>query len=149
MFVRQLQPRDQLEFSPKRYCFVDSEIDDRDSDADCFEDESGHQSSTERIRIGSAVLTLDEEALVECDTDDETYENEEFSLNDAVAQVDADHQWKWTAKDDVKWCRGSIKSPCFPFEKVETDDPVDHFSALTYFMRYIPDMVSFTNMYAE
>lgn len=139
-----------------RDCFVDSDIDDSDGDADCLEDEP-MQSSMKRIRIGSAVLTLEEEPLVECSSDDEILENEELpvALNEAVAQVGVDHQWTWTAKDDVKWCRGAIKSQCFPYEQAETNDPVeDYFSPLTYFMRYIPeslfdDMVTFTNTYAE
>lgn len=110
-----------------------------------------------RIRIGSAVLSLDEEPLVECDSDEETFENEELSvaLNEAVTEIGVDHQWTWTTKENVKWCRGAINSQSFPFEQIETDDPVeDYFSPLTYFMRYIPDslfdyVVTFTNTYAE
>lgn len=113
--------------------------------------------SINRIRIGSAVLTLDEEPLVESDSDEETFENEELSvsLNGEVAEVGVDHQWTWTKKQDVKWCRGAINSQSFQYEQLETDDPVeDYFSPLTYFMRYIPDslfddMVTFTNTYAE
>lgn len=106
---------------------------------------------SKRIRIGSAILTLDDEAFVESSSDEEDFESED--LDEAVSDVD--RQFIWTAKSDIKWCHSAIKSQSFPFERTENQDQEEEFfSPLTYFMRYIPeslfdDMVTYTNTYAE
>lgn len=139
--------------------FTNSDIEDSDVDTDNVECE-WNQPQPKRIRIGNDVLTLDDEPFVEGDSDEEDFQgfsNEELLMdtNEAVTQVGVEHQWTWTVKNDIKWKKGDIKKPCFEFEQVENDDPVeDYFSPLTYFMRYIPeplfdDMVKYTNKYAE
>lgn len=129
--------------------FINSDIeDDSDGDNDDFEAES---VQAKRIRVGSAVLTPDDEAFVESSSDEEEFENDD--PDDTFCEGDVG--LIWTAKSDIKWCHGAIKSQCFPFERTEIyDSEEEYFSPLTYFMRYIPeplfdDMVTYTNTYAE
>lgn len=137
--------------------FIDSDIDNSDDDVD--EVENGCEIQSKRIRVGNAVLTFDDELFVEGDSDEEDFQgfsNEELLTDhEADSQVGVDHQWKWTAKDEIKWCGGAINKPCFEYEPVCCEDPIeDYFCPLTYFMRYVPealfdDMVLYTNKYAE
>lgn len=134
-------------------CFVDSDVDDSDGDVD--DDESQLVMPVSKsIRVGNNVLTLDDEPFVEGDSDDEDLENEQLLVDSNDA--DADHQWKWTKKDSVKWCRGAMKTPSFQFNsESDYDNAVEeYFSPLDYFTKYIPeslydDMVVYTNTYAE
>lgn len=135
--------------------FIDSDIDDSDTDADDGESE-WLQPQPKRVRVGKTVLTVEEEALIEDDSDEEDFHGFHIEeSNVAVHQSSLDHQWSWTAKDEIKWSRHVFEGKSFEFEQVNGDDPVeDYFSPLTYFMRYVPDrlfedMATYTNLYAE
>lgn len=149
---------------PSRYVegiwdtFNDSELEYSDG-----EDADGEfEQQIPTIRVGSHILTLDEEQFVEGDSEEEDFEGFSSSelLNvdtnkDIVADcAENEHEWKWTAKEDIKWCKGVIKKQFFEYKQLESDDVIeDYFSPLDYFMKYIPeslfdDMVTFTNIYA-
>lgn len=136
---------------------VDSELDDSDGDGDDVE--CSFEQQPQRIRVGSNVLTLDDEPFVESDSEEdfEGWSNSDLLMNintnKGTSQTGVD-QWKWTTKEDVKWCKGVVKEQNFEYEQVDSDDTdEDYFSPATYFMKYVPqslidDMVIYTNIYA-
>lgn len=155
-FIRTKKPS---RFAGKIYdTFNDSELDESDGD-----DTECNLEPQKRIRVGSNVLTLEDELFVESDSEDDDFEG--FSSSDVLLnggngnQCDAgiDAEWKWTTKENIKWRKGIMKKPNFEYEEVEndTDDTiVDYFSPLDYFEKYVPDasfndMVQYTNIYQE
>lgn len=136
---------------------VDSELEDSDDD----EAECSFVELRRKIRIGSQLLTFDDEQFVESDSDDdfEGWSNSDLltnvNANEVVSKTSID-QWKWTSKDKVKWCKeGVVNKQNFDYQDVDVNDmDEDYWSPLEYFLKYIPealfdDMVEYTNLYAE
>lgn len=127
--------------------FDDSEIECSDGD-----DEECEVEPEKRIRIGSQTLTIDEERFVEGESDDDDTEPVSNQRRTVDTKIDG---WKHTAKENIKWRKGVVNTPCFAFEPVEPDDFIEEsHSPLEYFMKYVPerifdDMVTYTNLYAE
>ncbi|XP_037034395.1 piggyBac transposable element-derived protein 4-like [Bradysia coprophila] len=143
--------------APEDFCnlLVESELEDSDDD----EAECTFEQQSRRIRIGSQVLTLDEEQFVEDDSDEDDFEGWSSldlltNVNAAVTKTGID-QWKWTPKDKVKWGKGIVNKHNFEYQQTDDDDAdEEYWSPLEYFSKYIPesifdDMVTYTNLYAE
>lgn len=139
--------------------FNDSEIERSDGE----DDDDWDFETEKRIRVGTQVLTIDDERFVESESEDEDFEgtaSEDVSQNDNTDNHTAAgvEEWKCTLKENIKWSKGVIKKQTFELkleEDVNSDYSTDEYlSPLDYFMRYVPeplfdDMVTYTNVYAE
>lgn len=127
---------------------MDSDIEGSDGEKELTENENEHPQSM-RIRVGNAILSREDEAFVEGESDEE----DAGELADGTSNSDI--QWNFTAKNGVKWCPGVLKEWCFDFEGLNDDSNSndDYSSPLEYFMKYVPasllDDITYTNIYAQ
>lgn len=139
----------------------ESELDDSDDE---LEDGMILRSNrVKRLRVGAKVLTTEDEQFIEDENNisDDDEELEGFSNDDLTirnltnANGSICDQWKWTAKEEIKWKHASVKPPLFEFVPIICDEMFEDIpSPLDYFTKYVPeslfkDMVYYTNLYAE